>query len=175
METYIASEGKFYDLLGNVTHTIPIVQAAEKKYGPVYYLDRQTGKVESWQKPVENRYRVKKEFKLDKKTGKFVNRDTGKEVQRDQALELYVPDEGNFYDLQGNLIRSEPKEGEIQYVTEYYLDRLTGEAKPRRRAVVDRYVIKDGIKLDRKTGRFIDRYSEQVVSRENAVEIKKSL
>jgi hypothetical protein len=175
LETYVASEGKFYDLQGNVTYAMPKIEPATTIYEAFHYVDRQTGMVETWQIPVQDKYKVKKGFTIDKKTGKFINRDTGEVVSREQALELYVPSKGNFYDLQGNLVRSEPKEGEIQYVTEYYFDRLTGEVKPRRRAVVDRYVIKEGIKLDRKTGRFIDRASREVVPREKAIELKKSL
>jgi len=175
LETYVASEGKFYDLQGNVTYTMPKIEPATTIYEAFHYVDRQTGMVETWQIPVQDKYKVKKGFTIDKKTGKFISRDTGEVVQREQALELYIPSEGNFYDLQGNLVRSEPKEGEIQYVTEYYFDRLTGEVKPRRRAIFDRYAIKEGFKLDRKTGRFIDRASGDVVPREKAIEMKKSL
>lgn len=175
LETYIPSEGKFYDLQGNVTYTMPTIELPTTIYGAVYYLDRQTGMAESWQKPMEDRYRLKKGFTLDEITGQFINRDTGEIVQREQALELYVPSEGNFYDLQGNLVRSEPREGEIQYVTEYYFDRLTGEVKPRRRAIFDRYVIKEGFKFDKKTGEFIDKASGEIVPKETAIELVKGL
>lgn len=175
LETYVASEGKFFDLQGNVTYTMPKIEPATTTYEAFHYVDRQTGMVETWQIPVQDKYKIKKGFTIDKKTGKFINRDTGEEVPREQVLELYVPSKGNFYDLQGNLVRSEPKEEEIQYVTDYYFDRLTGEVKPRRRAIFDRYVIKEGFKLDRKTGRFIDRASREVVPREKAIEMKKSL
>ena len=90
-------------------------------------------------------------------------------------MELYVPSKGNFYDLQGKLVRSEPREGEIKYVTEYYLDRLTGEVKPRRRAIFERYVIKKGFKFDRKTGEFIDEDSGEIVPKGTAIELVKGL
>ncbi len=171
LEIYIAGEGKFYDLQGNVTHTMSRVEPATTTYEAFHYLDRRTGTIETWQKPVENRYRFRRGFTLNDKTGQFINRDTGAVVSREQALEYYVPSEGNYYDLQGNLIRSEPKAGETQYALEYYFDRRTGEIKPRLREVVARYVIKEGFKFDRKTGKFIDKSSGEEVSKETAIEV----
>ncbi len=171
LEVYIAREGKFYDLQGNVTHTLSRVEPATTTYEDFRYLDKRTGKIETWQKPVENRYRFRRGFTLNDKTGQFINRDTGAVVSREQALEYYVPSEGNYYDLQGNLIRSEPKAGETQYALEYYFDRRTGEVKPRLREIVERYVIKEGFKFDRKTGKFIDKSSGAAVSQEAAIEV----
>jgi len=138
LEMYVPSEGKFYDLQGNVVYAMPSIEVPTTQYEPSYYLDDTTGEVRSWPKPAGDRYVIKAGFKLDGKTGQFISEATGQMVSKEEALEIYVATEGNFYSLKGNLLRSEPKEGEIQYVTEYYFDSRTGEVRCTRKPVQDR-------------------------------------
>ena len=110
LETYVANEGRFYDLQGNVVHSMPKIEAPTTAYEDAYYLEAHTGTLQMWQKPVYNPYKIKHGFALDKKTGQFLNTVTGEVVSREEALEIYVENEGNFYDMDGKFIRSEAKE-----------------------------------------------------------------
>jgi len=112
---------------------------------------------------------VKREVPPEKQGGAvlFFNKDT-------KRLETYVPSEGKFYDLQGNLIDTMPTiEVATNYKTLYYFDRITGDVKAAQRAIYDRYVIKKGFRLNRETGHFINRASGDIVPREVAVEFQK--
>ena len=71
------------------------------------------------------------------------------------------------------MIRGEPSEQEVEYVTEYYFDSLTGEVKARRKAIRERYIIKKGLGFDKETGEFVDRLTGKVVPKETAVELTK--
>lgn|GEM_PF-1919955 len=173
LETYIPSEGRFYDLQGNVVYALPKPEVLTTGYQTAYYIDNFTGEVRARQKLAGPTYIIKKGFTLDEKTGQFMNTDTSEPASREEALEIYVRGEGNYYDLQGNLIRSEPKAGEIQYSTQYYFDSLTGEVKQIRKPVYDRYVIKKGFNFDKNTGQFIDEATGEVVTKEKAIELKK--
>jgi len=173
LEIYIPNEGKFYDLQGNVLYTLPKVEVLTTGYQTAYYIDNFTGEVRARQKLAGPTYIIKKGFTLDEKTGQFMNINTGEPASRQEALEIYVRGEGNYYDLKGNLIRSEPKAEEIQYVTRYYFDSRTGEVRGTRKPVHDRYMIRRGFKLDKKTGQFIDEATGQVVPKDRAVRIEK--
>ena len=173
LETYIPREGKFYDLAGNLVHALARIELPTTRYEVAYYLDNSTGEVKTSDKRVTDRYVIKQGYKLDAKTGQFVNAGTGEVVSGEEALELYAASEGNYYDLEGNLIRSEPSEQEIEYRTEYYFDSSTGEIKVRQQAVRDRYVIKRGFSFDKKTGEFINIDTGEAVPKEAAIELKK--
>jgi hypothetical protein len=98
----------------------------------------------------------------------FFNKDT-------KELETYVPGEGKFYDIQGNLLYTMPTpEVATNYKTIYYLDIMTGEVKSRQEVLSDRYVIKKGYRLDSKTGHFINTASGEIVPKETAIELKKA-
>jgi hypothetical protein len=110
---------------------------------------------------------VKGAIPPDKQSGAllFFNKDT-------KRLETYVPGEGKFYDLQGNLIYTMTTiDVATEYKTLYYLDIMTGEVKERQEVVVDTYVIKKGFRLDGETGHFINVASGEIVPKETAVEI----
>jgi hypothetical protein len=95
----------------------------------------------------------------------FFNKDT-------KRLETYVPNEGKFYDLQGNLTFTMPSVDVAKdYKTVYYLDIMTGEVKARQEVVVDRYIVKQGYILDEETGHFIHMPTGEVVPIETAVEL----
>lgn len=96
----------------------------------------------------------------------FFNQDT-------KRLETYIPAEGKFYDLTGKLIHSLPRPVEPvrQFKTEYYLDRGSGQIKTRKKAIANRYCIKEGVELDKNTGKFLDIASGQEVVREQAIEM----
>lgn len=99
----------------------------------------------------------------------FFNKDTKK-------LEVYVPGEGKFYDLQGNLTFTMPSiDVAKDYKTHYYLDPLAGEVKARQEVAVDRYIVKQGYILDEATGHFINMDTSEVVPLETAVELVKAL
>jgi hypothetical protein len=89
-ETYVPSEGKFYDLQGKLLDTMPVIEAA-KEYKTVYYLDSLTGEVKARQKVVQDRYGIIKGFELDSQTGHFINRATGEIVSQETAVEIVNP------------------------------------------------------------------------------------
>lgn len=173
LETYVASEGKFYDLQGNVVHTLAKVEVGTTEFQTLYFLDDVTGTLTTRLKPVYDKYVVRDGFELDRNTGQFLNRDTGDVVPREEAVAMYAAKEGKYYDLQGNLIGSEPREAEIEYRTEYYFERLTGEVKVRREPVRDIYEIRKGFRFNDETGQFVDRLTGKAVPKEMAIELKK--
>lgn len=98
----------------------------------------------------------------------FFNKDT-------KSLETYIPGEGKFYDLQGNLVFTMPSiDVAKDYKTLYYLDIMTGEVKARQEVAVDRYIIKQGYILDEETGHFINLATGEIVPLETAVELIKA-
>jgi hypothetical protein len=172
LESYTPGEGKFCDLHGNVLHTIP--PAGSGPYETVYFLDGLTGQVKPRQRTVHNRYTLKRGYKLDEKSGRFTNTETGAVVPREEAVALYVAKEGKQYDLQGNPIdpaQSRKTEGNYETVTEYHFDALTGEVTTRERRVYDRFVIKKGYGFDKRTGQFVRKDTGEVVPKETAVEL----
>lgn len=109
IENYIASEGKFYDLQGNVIHELPKVVKPATKYETVYQFDSKTGQVRSISRPVTEKYQIKEGYSLDSKTGNFVNKKTDTVVSREEALEIYAASEGKIYDLEHNFLRDANK------------------------------------------------------------------
>jgi len=91
-----------------------------------------------------------------------------------KKLEIYVASEGAFYDLRGKLLEALPAvvPPRTQYEDVFYLDPQTGQVKSWKKAILDRYVVKDGYELDRKTGQFMDLSTGLTVAREEAVEIQ---
>jgi hypothetical protein len=169
LETYVAPEGKFYDLNGNVAHALGAIAAPATEYKAAYYLDPGTGQVKSYPKAVSKKYRVKSGCRLDEATGQFVDTRTGQGVAREQAVETYNPSDGTYYDLQGQVLRREQSPAQVEYVTEYYLDRHTGEVKSERRPVRQLYVVKKGLRFDKKTGQFTDPATGKAVAAQDAV------
>jgi len=169
LETYVASEGKFYDLNGSVVHALAAVAAPATEYKPAYYLDPGTGQVKSYPRAVSKKYQLKSGCRLDEATGQFVDTRTGQAVAREQAIELYNPSDRTYYDVQGRVLRREQDTPEVEYVTEYYPDRHTGEVKSERRPVRQYYVVKQGIRFDKKTGQFTDPATGKAVAAQDAV------
>lgn len=169
LETYVASEGKFYDLQGNLVHSIGVDQTSPVPYETVYYLDRSSGQVKSRQKTIPKRYVLKEGVELDKKTGQFIDEVTDKQVQSEEALECYDKSHKATYDLRGNLLREDPQEEPVEYITRYRFDKRSGDIKIERRTIRGRYEIKEGYDFDETTGRFIELTSGHAVTRDQAV------
>jgi len=87
LEIYVQSEGKFYDLQGNLLHTMPTIEVVTD-YKTIYYLDFLTGEVMSRQELVCDKYIIKKGYRLDTKTGHFINKASGEIVPKETAVEL---------------------------------------------------------------------------------------
>lgn len=104
LEIYVPSDGKFYNLLGKALHTLAKVELPTTEYETSYYLDPATGKVKTRQKAIHDRFHMRPGYKLDDKTGKFINERSGEQVSREEALVLHLAKDGNYYDLKGNLI-----------------------------------------------------------------------
>jgi hypothetical protein len=172
LETYVPEEGKFYNVQGNVVESIP--PAGTAPYRTVYSLDGLTGEVKPRQRTVYNWYKLRQGYRLDEKTGRFVNARTGEVVPKEQALSLYVAGEDKTYDLAGNPIVRAQAKTPARFETEYRFDPLTGEVKKRLTRVYDRFAIKEGFALDKKTGQFIDKATGEVVPKETAVELRKA-
>jgi hypothetical protein len=109
IENYIASEGKFYDMQGNVVYELAEVVKPTTKYETVYHFNKSTGEIKSTQRAVSEEYQIKKEYSLDSKTGKFINKNTGQIASREEALEIYASAEGKIYDLSHNFLRDADK------------------------------------------------------------------
>ena len=169
LETYVPAEGKFYNLSGTVVQTLPAVIAPATQYKPWHHLDRESGQVKSSPKPVSNRYQLKSGCRLDEATGQLINEHTGEAVPREQAVEVYNPSDRTYYDLEGKALRTEQNPAQVEYVTEYYLDRHTGEVKSERRPVRQLYVVKKGLRFDKKTGQFTDTATGNAVAARDAV------
>jgi len=90
------------------------------------------------------------------------------------ALLVYVAGEDRLYDLRGNPITEPSAKMASQFETEHYFDPLTGQVKTRQKRVYDRFAIKEGFTLDKRTGQFINEETGQAVPRETAVEIRKA-
>jgi hypothetical protein len=172
LETYVPSEGKFYDLQGNVVYELSEAVEPTTRYEIVFYLDGSTGELKTRARAVRDRYVVKNGHRLDEKTGRFISRVTSEPVPREEALEFYVVSEGAYYDVQGHLIRSEASEKQIEYKTEYHFDRLTGDVTPIRKPVRNLFVIRKGFTFNKQTGEFVDEATGEVVPKEMAIEVK---
>lgn len=171
LETYVASEGKFYDLQGKRVHELPEVISAATPYETTYYLDPATGQVKTRQQAMGYRYGLREGFALDEKTGRFIDERTGLEAAPEDALEWCVDNHRVYYDMQGNVLRSAPEQDGAYYVTGYQFDSQTGNVKIRRKAVQDRYFLKDGYEVDRHTGEFVDTWTGEIVEKEQAVQL----
>lgn len=87
MELYFPTTGEFKDFAGEL---IDSVEPITETYATVdkYHLDELTGEVIKTQveAPENKKYKVKKDYKLDSKTGKFYDKHD-KEVAKDKATE----------------------------------------------------------------------------------------
>ena len=129
VESYVASEGKFYDTEGNVIHQLDEVVEPTTKYETVYHFDKATGQIKSTQKAVEDEYRIKTGYSLDSKTGKFVNKENGNAVSREEALEIYAASEGKIYDLDHNFLRNADKKETAEIAAAGNFNDLTSRIK----------------------------------------------
>ena len=168
LETYVASEGKFYDILGNLLQSVSKSETFSVPYETVYYLDKFSGQIKGHQRNIPQKYVIKEGIELDVKTGQLVDEETGEKVQPKDALECYDKNRKAYYDLQGNLLREAPEES-AEYMTRYRFDRRTGEVEILRRKIQGRYEIQAGYGFDETTGRFIELASRKVVARDQAV------
>ncbi|HEX42202.1 MAG TPA: hypothetical protein ENN81_09100 [Phycisphaerales bacterium] len=87
LEVYVPAVGTFYDLLGNEVRSLATPEVATQ-YEVEHYLDPDTGEVLTRQKVVVARYMVKKGYRLDRKTGQFVDEKTGHTVSKQVAVEI---------------------------------------------------------------------------------------
>jgi len=174
LETYVSAEGKFYNLSGAVVQALPVAVTPVTQYKLAYYLDRDSGQVKSFPKPVSNKYRLKSGYRLDEGTGQFIHIQTGQVAAREQAVEFYNAAEQTYYDLQGRALRSERDQKPVEYATQYYFDRQTGEVKQMRKTVRQTYVLKEGFRFDKQTGQFVKEDTSEVVPREAAVVLKQT-
>ncbi len=72
-----------------------------------------------------------------------------------KRLEVYLPREGGFYDLNGKLLEKiVPPTLVGQSITNYFLDSETGEVVPQVSYSVPRWQLKPGYRLVRETGKF---------------------
>ncbi|MBN2591548.1 MAG: hypothetical protein JXA96_16905 [Sedimentisphaerales bacterium] len=106
LETYVASEGKFYDLEGNIIYELAQVVEPTIKYETAYRFDSTTGQTLPILRPVQEKFHIKKGYKLDDKTGNFINSNTKQVASREESLEIYASSEGKVYDLQHNFVRN---------------------------------------------------------------------
>ena len=169
LETYVPAEGKFYNLSGTVVHALPGVVSPVTQFKPAYYLDRDSGQVKSFPRPASSKYQLKSGYRLDEATGQFMDQRTGQSVTREQAIEFYNAADQTYYDLQGQALRSERNQKPIEYATEYYFDKQTGEVKQIRRPVREMYALKKGLRFDKKTGQFTDPATGKAVAAQDAV------
>jgi len=169
LETYVASEGKFYDLQGTLLQTLPAVVKPDGHYETTYYLEKNTGQIQSRQRKIKSKFVIKEGIELDRKTGRYVSAITGQEVTRDQALEWYSAQDKTYYDTQGNSLRAEINGADKEDVTEYRFDRKTGRVEIVRKTIEGRYEIKEGYRFDSEKGQFVEDETGQNVSKEQAV------
>lgn len=87
-------------------------------------------------------------------------------------LEVYLPSEGKFYDLNGAVVHTLPAIAAptTQRKAAYYLDGSTGQVKSWAKPIRNRYQVKSGYHVDEGTGQFINERSGQAVTREEAIE-----
>jgi len=80
----------------------------------------------------------------------------------------------DVYEIQMNKIATYqlPDKFNVSYETEYYFDTMTGEVKQTQKAKAEKYKIKNGIRFDRKTGKFYDKEGQEVL-KEEAIELIK--
>ena len=94
LEIYVQSEGKFYDLQGNLIFSLPEPVVATTFKTRRYHLDTRTGEVRELQKVEAKRWRVKEGYEFDTETGKFYKYSidlvnevvTKEEVTKDEAI-----------------------------------------------------------------------------------------
>ena len=85
MEVYVASEGKYYDLMGNLLKAVPVDVRTDSK--TIYRLDRLTGEVVAVDRLAEvPKYRIKKGYRLRKQDGLFYNITTQEVVTKNEAV-----------------------------------------------------------------------------------------
>ena len=165
----MASEGKFYDLQGILLQTLPAVVKPDGQYETTYYLEKNTGQIESRQRRVKSKFVIKEGIELDRKTGRYVSGVTGQEVTRGQALEWYSAKDKIYYDTQGKYLRAEVNETVKEDVTEYRFNKQTGKVNSVEKAVKGRYEIKVGYRFDKPSGQFVEDETGQIVSKDQAV------
>lgn len=111
--------------------------------------------------------RVQKEVPPGKQGGAvlFFDKDS-------HRLETYVPDEGKFYDLGGNVVHalSAVAAPTMQYRAAHYLDWKTGQVASYPEPVQNRYRTRSGYRVDEATGQFINERTGAAVAREEAIE-----
>jgi hypothetical protein len=169
LETYVPAEGKFYNLNGTVVQALQAVVAPARQYRPSYYLDRDSGQVKSFPKAVSNKYKLKSGYRLNEATGQFIDTHSGQVVAREQAVEFYNAAEQTFYDLRGRAVRSERDQKPVEYATQYYFDKQTGEVKQMRRPVRQTYTLREGFHFDKKSGRFTEEATGKTVTAQEAL------
>ena len=80
--------------------------------------------------------------------------------------------EGKFYDLNGALLKTLPAvvKPDGEYETEYYMDKNTGQIQNIQKGIKSRFVVKEGVEVDKKTGKFVSEVTGEQLSREQALE-----
>lgn len=91
-----------------------------------------------------------------------------------KQIEIYYPYEGVIRNILGETIYTLPSiRINNAYETYYVFDTLTGQIVEKQRAVYDKYRIKERIEFDSTTGQFIDRTSNEIIPKEEAIELYK--
>jgi len=94
LEIYVQSEGKFYDLQGNLIFSMPEPLVATTFKTRRYHLDTRTGEVRELQTVDAKSWRLKEGYEFDTETGKFYKHSidlvnqvvTKEEVTKDEAI-----------------------------------------------------------------------------------------
>jgi hypothetical protein len=110
--------------------------------------------------------RYEKYVTPDKKSGVvYINSET-------KLIEVYYPYEGVIRNIQGETIYTlQSIRINNDYETYYVFDTLAGQVVEKQRAIYDKYRIKEGIEFDSSTGQFIDKTTEQIIPKEEAIEL----
>ena len=89
-EVYRPLAGKYYDLQGSLLETLAVPVYAATEVTKSFYLNRVTGEVEYFARPVLQVYKIKEGFRLDSKTGKVYSTKTedGELVNDKEELDI---------------------------------------------------------------------------------------
>jgi hypothetical protein len=110
--------------------------------------------------------RYEKYVTLGKKSGVvYINSET-------KQIEIYYPYVGVIKNMLGETIYTLPSiRINNNYENYYVFDTLTGQVVEKQRAIYDKYRIKEGVEFNSTTGQFIDRTTEEIIPREQAIEL----
>jgi len=89
-----------------------------------------------------------------------------------KQIEIYYPYVGVIKNMLGETIYTLPSiRINNNYENYYVFDTLTGQVVEKQRAIYDKYRIKEGVEFNSTTGQFIDVTTEEIIPREQAIEL----